>query len=255
MIGKIILSKNYSNCIRYCLDDKKNSLKHRGEILYYNNCFGNKNDLIFQFNEVGKINSHTERKVWHHILSFAPEDKLERHQIVEIANKCAKEFDFQDNQYILIQHNDTKFTHVHIVANRIGYNSKIISDSNNYKRIANFCRKMEQEYNLTKVLNPRKFQSKEERLIQRKDKRKDALKQSIKEILINCKSIPEFSDRMTSKGYKTEIGRGIAFIDDKKVRFKGSQVGFSWNEIKQAIIKNISVPLNIDNPKNLNLSL
>ena len=46
----------------------------------------------------------------------------------------------RNNQFIAIMHNDTNHQHVHIVANRIGFDGKTVSDSNNYKRMADFCR-------------------------------------------------------------------------------------------------------------------
>jgi len=38
---------------------------------------------------------------------------------------------------------------------------------------------------------------------------------------------------MQSKGYKVIKGRGISFIDDKKVNIKGSEVGYSLQKIQQ----------------------
>jgi len=46
------------------VSDKMQKGIQRGEILYYNNCAGNKNELINQFNEVAKLNTRTEKPVW-----------------------------------------------------------------------------------------------------------------------------------------------------------------------------------------------
>jgi len=40
---------------------------------------------------------------------------------------------------------------------------------------------------------------------------------------------------MEGKGYKVELGRGIAFTDQQMVRFKGSQVGYSLADIEKKL--------------------
>lgn len=40
---------------------------------------------------------------------------------------------------------------------------------------------------------------------------------------------------MQAKGYQIIKGRGIAFIDDKKVKIKGSEVGYSLQKIESNI--------------------
>ncbi len=56
MIGKIMIGKSFRGCISYCLEDKKIlqdevSMQKRAEVLYYNQCFGNKKELIAQFTD------------------------------------------------------------------------------------------------------------------------------------------------------------------------------------------------------------
>jgi hypothetical protein len=78
---------------------------------------------------------------------------------------------------------DTGHQHLHIVANRIGYDGKAVSDSQNYKKIAAFCRAMELKYELKQVLSPRKYLKRDQRNIARLDIRKKKLKTNIKECL------------------------------------------------------------------------
>ncbi len=140
---------------------------------------------------------------------------------------------------------------MHIVANRVGLDSKVASDSNNYRRIALFCRSIEKEYRLTQVLSPRAFLSPKERLIPRHDSRKEKLKNDIANIL-NKEQVNNyelFAQRMQALGYRIERGRGIGFIDEKRVRIKGSEVGFSLMTIEKILrLKNeITIKENIVN--------
>ena len=199
-------------------------MKNRAEVLLFNKCYGNQKELIQQFNEVRQLNTKLSKPVLHITLSLAPGEKLANNKLMEICESCAKDFGFENNQFIAINHKDTDHQHLHIVANRIGFDKKTVSDSNNYKKIANFCRKMELQYELQQVLNPKKFLSKEMRLIPRLDRRKELLKACIKNALNQSKNYAEFEQRMKAKGYQVIKGRGISFIDNKKVKVKGSEV-------------------------------
>ena len=61
MIGKITIGKSFRGCLLYCLNDKQKLhkdgvvFKNRAEILMFNKCFGNQNELIDQFNEVRQL--------------------------------------------------------------------------------------------------------------------------------------------------------------------------------------------------------
>jgi hypothetical protein len=248
MIGNMTLGKFFSGCIGYCLEDKINlseeekmklsineNLQHkdRAEVIYYNNCFGTASELASQFNEVRKLSSRVEKPVMHISLRLAPGESLSKDQLLEIAQACAAEFKFDQNQYVCALHKGTREQHIHIVANRVGYDGKAVTLTNNYRRMANFCRQMEKKYNLREVLNPRKFLSKEQRLIPRQDIRKDRLKKDIRDTLQQVTSYQEFEKKMKALGYSVLKGRGISFIDDKKVKIKGSEVGFSLSTIER----------------------
>ncbi|HEV8083393.1 MAG TPA: relaxase/mobilization nuclease domain-containing protein [Chitinophagaceae bacterium] len=204
-------------------------------------------ELIQQFNEVRRLNTKLSNPVLHITLSLAPGEKLAKNKMAEICEACAKDFDFEHNQFIAIKHTDTRHQHFHIIANRIGFDTKTVSDSNNYKKIANFCRKMELKYDLQKVLNPRQFLSKEMQLKPRLDMRKEALKECIKNALNQSRDYTEFEQKMTAKGYQIIKGRGISFIDNKKVKVKGSEINFSLQTIEKILIKQATIPIKKEN--------
>ena len=113
MIGKVMVGKGFAGCISYCLEDKKiknrvnhdeHLVKNRAEILQHNLCFGDKKNLCSQFNDVRKLNPKQSRPVMHMTLSFAPGEILERPQLLEIVQECAKEFGFENNQFFSVRH-------------------------------------------------------------------------------------------------------------------------------------------------------
>ncbi|HVU93719.1 MAG TPA: relaxase/mobilization nuclease domain-containing protein [Puia sp.] len=253
MIGKVFTGKSAYHCLSYCLEDKwelseeqkaklslEDGLAHKGraEVLEYNYCFGDKHELSEQFKEVRRLNKNVEKPVFHLSMRLANGDKLTNEQWREVAREAAKEFQFDQNQYVVILHKDTQQPHIHIVANRIGYQGKTANDSNSYLRMAQLCRRMEQKYDLQEVQSPRRFLSPKERQAPRQDQRKERLKEKIVGALNGSKDFPEFEKRITAEGYRVDKGRGIAFEDDKNVRIKGSEVGYSLSTIEKTLAEN-----------------
>lgn len=249
MIGKISIGRSFKGCILYCLEDKKLDLKRqlkqeymvqpimkeRAEVVHYNLCYGSKHELIKQFNEVRQLNLKLSKPVLHISLSLAPEDVLQEGKMTEMAEECATKMGFENNQYIAIYHKDTNHQHLHIVVNRVGFDGKTVSDSHNYKKIAEYCRRMEQKLQLKQVLSPRLYLSQKERLIERHDIRKDELKQRIQLSIRQSRSYLEFEHRIKQYGYEVIRGRGIAFRDAQKVYVKGSDLGYSLATIERQL--------------------
>ncbi len=247
MIGKISMGKSFKGCIAYCLEDKKLkeseeiAFEHRAEVILYNRCFGEKKELIEQFNDQRSLNTKVEKPVMHITLSLAPEEKLERENLIELVEDCAKNLGFENNQFLAVSHIDTNHQHLHLVVNRINSEGKTLSDSNNYKKIAAFCRQMEVKYDLKKILSPRAFLSKEHRLIPRHDKRKEKLRESVKECLYKSKNYEDFQIAVKEKGYQVIKTRGISFLDDKGVKFKGSEIAYSLMRIEKIFEKKLEL--------------
>lgn len=248
MVGKIGVGKSFRGCLNYLFEgrlQKSKDLqlleaeKKQLEVIAYNQCFGNRLELIREFNEVSKLNPKVSKPVFHISLSFAHSDsgRLDQQDKADMAEKLANEFGFHNNQYIVIAHRDTGHEHLHIVANRIGYDGRTASDSNSYKRIAEYCRKMELEYKLTQVLSPNKFLKPEQRVApgQRVDQRKEVLKNHLSQAVKECKDVQQVKNYMEKQGYDVELGRGIAFTDQQHVRFKGSQVGYALMDIEKKL--------------------
>src|SRR5450432_1547283 len=259
MIGKISIGKSFKGCINYCLNDKtinkrneEKLFKDRAEIILFNRCFGGARELIEQFNEVRFLNKKLSKPVLHITLSFAPGEKLPTNILTEIAQQCGENLGFDKNQFISVKHLDTGHQHIHIVANRVDFDGRTWKDGNNYKRIADFCRKMEIQYQLKQVLNPRRFLPNEMHNTPRFDKRKRQLTVDIKLALSKSKDFQEFEANMKKLKYEVIKSRGVAFRDEKKVYAKGSDVGYSLSKIMSLLNEKV-VARQIQNAKNPSL--
>lgn len=229
MIGKIIIGKSFRGCISYCLDKKE------AELLSSNLCYGNKKELISQFNEVRRLNQNLSKPVQHVTISLAKGEKLDNGRLVSIAEDCAKDLGFEKNQYIVIAHHDTGHQHIHIVANRVSFDGKTVKDNHNFRKMAVYCRKMEEKHSLQKVLSPRRYLPKDQRYLPRTDQRKEKLRQDIKQCLVISKNYAEFELQIKKLGYQVNKARGIAFTDPQEVRVKGSEVGYSLSKIEKIL--------------------
>jgi hypothetical protein len=213
-------------------------MKDRAEVIWCNQCSGNERELIAQFDAVRQLNPRVSKPVLHITLSLAPGDGLTKDKLIEMCEQCAKELGFEKNQWVAVHHRDTGHQHLHIVVNRIGFDGKTVSDSNNYQRLAAYCRKMEMKYTLRQVSSPRRFLSQEQKLLPRFDQRKAQIRQHVGECVAVSRSYEEFERLMKEKKYEVLKGRGIAFRDEKKVYVKGSDLGYSLQTIELLLEQN-----------------
>lgn len=240
MIGKIMTGKSFGGCLLYCLNDKiqrhqEHVMKNRAEILMFNKCYGDQKELVQQFNDVRRLNPKLSKPVMHVTLSLAPGEDLTIDKWMEMVHQCAKDMGVENNQYIAIQHKDTSHHHVHIEANRVGFDKRTVSVSNSYKKIAGYCRKMELKYELKQVLSPRLYLSESERLLPRQDQRKQQLTVHIQQAFKISRNYHEFDRAIKEKGYQIIKGRGISFIDEKNVKVKGSELNYSLRTIERIL--------------------
>ena len=225
----------------YCFNDKRKQypdeviFKNRAEIISLNQCNGAALELIKQFNQVRQLNTKLAKPVLHITLSMAPGEHLSKDKLMEVAEQCAKDFGFENNQYVSVLHKDTEHQHMHIVANRIGLDNKTVSDSNSFKKIATFCRKMELAYKLQQVQSPQQFLLNKQQIKPSQDKRKMRMHQDVRGALLKSASFQQFVLLMKEKNYLVIKGRGITFIDDKKMYVKGSKIGFSLQTIERIL--------------------
>jgi hypothetical protein len=261
MIGKASLGSYAKGLIEYCYYDKHASAKMRqrldeqdvrGELVYIQN-LGIKMDangrldlnyLINQFTSNHMQNTQLKKFMWHQSFSFAPGEKPGNETIAEISTEFAKEFGFEQNQMLVFKHEDSANLHFHIVANRINYNGKNTSKHfHNYARTGDFCRRMEQRLELVQAPEMRinKQLGLENTLTY---KQHLSLKSSIDQLLNTAASIEELKAKLLTQGYKTYVGRGIAFYHMRKnIKIKGSDLGrnYSLAFIEKRLAQNIGI--------------
>ncbi len=242
MIGRVNTSSSFRDNLNYCILDKRQSnsqevvFKDRAEILYYHQCHGKMLTLNRQFQEVAHYRENICKPVMCISLSMPPGEPLPKSKLVELAKECAEHMDFAEKQYIVILHKDVAHQHIHIVANRIGYDGAVTSDSYDYKRINEFCRAAEVRHGLTRTLAPKKYRSAEERLLPRQHYRLDDLKENIRQALLQSNDMEAFKRRMEERDYIVyQSEKGVAFRTDQHVIFRGCDAGYPYKKIQSIL--------------------
>ena len=264
MIGKITKGGSFRGCISYVLEDKKQlssedilalasaglSFQNRAEVIAYNQCFGEMPELISDFNDVRRLNDRAEKPVLHISLRLADGENLRKDQWMEAASLCSQKLGFADHQYLAVLHKDSKGQHIHIVANRVGFDGKLLSDAHDFRKISELSRQLELRFGLQKVLSPRKFLHESQRKLPRLDQRKIQLQKDIRNVLQQSEDYTSFERGMQKRGYQVIKGRGIRFVDKKKVSIKGSEVGFSLSKIERILTLKRQYVQNLENERN-----
>jgi hypothetical protein len=236
MIGKTSTSKGFKGLLSYCLQEKKKS-----EILDLNGL--SRNDpkgLTHEFEALTQENINISKPVWHTSLAFSHQDNMTNERVTEIANKFLEKagFNRENNQFIIIKHNDKAHTHCHIVANRVGFDGKAVSDYYCKSRTVGWAKQLEQEYNLVKVQEL----AKENRRNKEANKHLDITREELKFKIDNAleksgvKNFQDLQNELKKSGIeitilkhaKTDKEYGIKFkMYDKN--YKGSDLGKNYS--------------------------
>jgi hypothetical protein len=247
MIGKVGLGNFAKGILSYCYYEKELTAKQlkevtiddvRGELIYIQH-LGIKTmqdgrlDLDYLAKQIldnRDKNRNLNKYVWHQSFSFPPGEDPPEEKLNSLAIEFAKEFGFADNQMLVFKHNDTKHKHIHIVANRINYNGKNTADHfKNYSRTGEFSRRMELELGLT-ITPEMSLNQKEKQQAQTQDIAIIKLRKLVDHTLAKVSSLDEFGKQMQMHGFKTYIGRGLAFFNmQNRMKVKGSDLGKDYS--------------------------
>jgi len=225
--------------------------KERAEQLDQNMAGRNERELAAEFGAVRALRPEVSRAVYHVSLSVRAEERLSDAQWREAARTYLKGMGFENNQYILLRHKDTpNHDHVHIVANRIGLDGKVVSDSRDYDRSARVVKELEREYGLTRDAH-RPYEPVRERPLTKGQGRElertgaapvqARLQELIKAAARDRPELGRFLDRLEAGRVNVRLnlattGRvaGISY-ELAGVAFKGSQLGksYAWEGLQK----------------------
>jgi hypothetical protein len=262
MIGKVTLGKGFAGAVRYVME------KPNAEVLFMSGISGdNPNMIARQFIAIADEKRDISKPVWHTPISFAYEDQVTNNLMISIAQDYLREigFDLNQHQYLIVKHNDTKHQHFHILANRIGYDKKVVNDYYCKNRTAAVCDLLEQKYNLSVARNHISTRSRNNK-IPPNDYYRREISGYIQSALIEDRvtSFDQLSENLAKHNiqmvlHKQSTGRiyGISFQMEQYC-YKGSSIGKDYNikQIHKSLSENSQhageLSITIDNSKEKN---
>lgn len=244
MIAKIVTGKSFGGAVRYLLEKSGHARMIDSDGVELSDI----RSLIGSFNFQRKARPEKTEVVGHISLSFHKDDKprLTDGFMAGLAREYMQRMGITDTQYIVVRHTDTEHPHLHILYNRVKYDTKLVRSHNERIRSVAVCKAMKQKYGLT--FSEGKENVKIERL-HNPDKVKYAVYEAVKAILPYCVSLPELAERLQDIGIETTFihrggdpAKGIQGITFTKenLTFKASQVDrkFSYANLCKAIEAN-----------------
>lgn len=204
MIAKIVTGKSFGGAVRYLLEKSGHArmIDSDGVELF------NIRSLIGSFNFQRKARPEKVEVVGHISLSFHKDDtpRLTDEFMAGLAREYMQRMGITNTQYIVVRHTDTEHPHLHILYNRVKYDTKLVRSHNERIRSVAVCKTMKQKYGLT--FSEGKENVKIERL-HNPDKVKYRIYEAVKTALKDCASFTELVEQLNREGITaTFIHRG-----------------------------------------------
>lgn len=148
MIGKIVTGKSFGGAVHYLLGKEQG----KAYILTSDGVeLTSRQALIGSFEFQRRARPDVERVVGHISLSFHPDDdpRMSNQLMIDLAREYMQRMEITGTQYLVVSHTDTKHPHLHILYNRVRYDTTLVPDRNERLRNMRICRELKQEYGLT----------------------------------------------------------------------------------------------------------
>ena len=148
MIGKITIGKDFYGVLAY--NEKKVS-EEVGYVIDSNIEQSTAVNMTQEFNLIRQLRPGLGKAVFHVSLNLPYSDRLNDKEFAALGCDYLMKMGFDNNQFIMYRHTDTKHEHIHIVANRVRYSSRLVSDSNIKRRSREVINDLEKKYGLTQI--------------------------------------------------------------------------------------------------------
>lgn len=213
MIAKIVTGKSFGGAVRYLLEKSGHARMIDSDGVELSDI----RSLIGSFNFQRKVRPEKTEVVGHISLSFHKDDKprLTDGFMAGLAREYMQRMGITDTQYIVVRHTDTEHPHLHILYNRVKYDTKLVRSHNERIRSVAVCKAMKQKYGLT--FSEGKESVKVEKLHD-PDKVKYRIYEAVKTALKGCTSFTELVEQLNREGVTaTFVHRG----DDPQKEIQG----------------------------------
>jgi hypothetical protein len=194
------------------------------------------------FEMVAALHDTIGKPVFHGVLTFHADEKLDDAVKVALAQKYLDGVGMENTQRLVVGHRDARHEHVHLVANRIDYDGNAIHNFPEILRGRDTVERLVRDYGLVPVAAKNLRQTNFDAL-DASDTRKYAIYRSIKERVGQVRDMGELERRLLADGIETryrldQAGQriGVSFLYQNEA-FKGSEIdkGFSLRGLERTL--------------------
>lgn len=145
MIGKLTKGSSHGGALKY-------DLEKDGAVLLETNCASlDWREIAAEMDTVAASNIRCKNRCLHLSMSAPDGEHLDDQQWIQAANIAMQELDLVDHQYVITRHADANHDHIHITINRIDFEGRSWSDSQDFKRVHESMRTLENTMNLQRI--------------------------------------------------------------------------------------------------------
>jgi hypothetical protein len=148
MTANMIKGKGFKGALRYNLEKVEKGV---AEVLDHSFVEVSERTIMKEIQMIRSQRPNLKKFFYHTSINFPPNEDLSNQAMLQIGQDYLKESDFTQHHYIMFRHYDAGHPHLHILVSRIGYDGKVLSDSNDFARCEKILRQLEKKYNLTQV--------------------------------------------------------------------------------------------------------
>lgn len=152
MTANMIKGKGFRGALRYNLEKVA---KNVAEVLDHSFVEVSEKIILKEVQMVKVMRPNLQKFFYHTSINFPPTEDLTNATMIQIGQEYLRDSGFTQHQYIMFRHHDANHPHLHILVNRIGYDGKVLSDSNDFARCEGILRRLEKKYNLAEVISSR----------------------------------------------------------------------------------------------------
>ena len=184
-------------------------------------------NILREFEMVNQHNYRCKNKYLRFEIGIAPQDrdKLKPGDLTHIARTFANKMGLQNHQWLACTHKDTKNLHIHLIANRIGVDSKVFETTFMSNRSAQIAEEISREMGLT-IANDLRREKQQQ--AQHQDAYTDPARQQAKEKLQQI-AYAELKGNKTLEGFLYGLERrGVGIEPAKNKQGKTYGIRFSY---------------------------
>lgn len=148
MTANMIKGKGFKGALRYNLEKVEKGV---ADVLDHSFVEVLEKTIMKEIQMIRSQRPNLKKFFYHTSINFPPNENLSNQTMLQIGQDYLKESDFTQHHYIMFRHYDAGHPHLHILVSRIGYDGKVLSDSNDFARCEKILRQLEKKYNLTPV--------------------------------------------------------------------------------------------------------